>query len=806
MKFIKADFLFPALALAVLTYAFSQQLFNAPPLGKVLDPFIGVIQNGNDDETFSSAMKIDRSGVKEKTTVFFDDRMVPHIFAKNEEDLYFTQGYVTASLRLWQMDFLSYASAGRLCEIFGKGMLSYDRKQRRVGILEGARQSLKVVEGDTTTGRALTAYTRGVNAYISQLNYKSMPLEYKLLNYKPEQWTNLKTVLISKYMASILSGTEQDYLMSNLMLALQETEFNKLFPAFAARSSPLINSGVRTDPSMAFLKKPAYLDYSFMTSNSILSENTYNSRLGSNSWVIGGQHTVSGNPILCNDPHLDLTLPAIWLEMQLSCPGINEYGVAIPGTPAVTIGFNRDIAWGITNGEDDVKDWYKLKMTSDLRKYYFNGQWLDLTTVIEPIFIKDDKTVYDTIYHTIQGPVVYDKSFSGSEPEIRYHALRWQLQQPSNEFRTFLLLAKAKDHADFKEAVRSYSCPSQNFTFAGRNHDIAAIHQGKMAVKWPGQGEFVLDGTLQEHLPARYIPEDSLPQQLNPSSGLIVSANQRPTDGSYPYFYNGYYTENRANRIRTLLDTAGKVDVARMERMLLDNTSDLAIEVLPQLVAAVEPSVLNTSDRATFDSLKRWNGAYDAAGKIAILYDLWWAKVRDMTWDEFSHFSFGYKLPDDGTLLALIRDHPSDSYFDLQSTAARESAPDIIRKAFPLALEEYRHMPGGRGDNWGQYHQVVIMHLLKLRELGYPAMPSAGNPEAINAINGTMGPSWRMVVELGDRPVGYGIYPGGQSGNIGSRYYNNFVEDWHNGQYYKLKYFLSHEEAKKGSGREFIFK
>jgi len=348
MKRINIGFLFPLAALAILVCALSQQLFILPPLGKLLDPFIGAIQNEDDRPLQAKELTIPARELEAPVQVFFDERKVPHIYAQHTTDLYFAQGYVTAFFRLWQMDFGSYAAAGRLSEIFAKKeFLDYDRNQRRLGIMDAAQRSLKLIMADRETSAALNAYTRGVNAYIQQLDYRNMPLEYKLLGYQPELWTNLKSTLILKSMASRMTGYEEDLFMSKMILALGEERFNQLFPEYYPDAHPVMNTDRPAATAAAqYAKIPGYLNYAFLSANSVIAESAWNPRLGSNSWAVSGKMTASGFPILANDPHLNLSLPNVWMEMQLNAPGVNVYGVTIPGTPAIIIGFNENIAWG----------------------------------------------------------------------------------------------------------------------------------------------------------------------------------------------------------------------------------------------------------------------------------------------------------------------------------------------------------------------------------------------------------------------------------------------------------------------------
>ena len=798
MKKINTAALFPLSALIVLVFTLSNQMFGVPPLGKLLDPFIGAVQNEDSRDIEKSFSLFDKQELEAPVEVYFDKRKVPHIFAQNTNDLYYAQGYVTAFFRLWQMDFTTYAAAGRLSEIFGKKEnLEYDRTQRRIGMLSSAKEALKLIEANPVTNAALTAYTRGVNAYISKLNYRTIPLEYKLMAYTPEPWTNLKSVLILKSMANNMSGYEEDLFMSKMILALGNEKFNRYFPDFPSSITPVMSENKPlAGATPAVYKLPAYLDYSFLSANSVIAPSEYDPRMGSNSWAVSGKNTKSGFPILANDPHLRLSLPNIWIEMQLATPDMNVYGVAIPGSPAIVIGFNENVAWGITNGADDVKDWYKLKITSDYKKYAFGNKWLDMGYQVEEIKRRGQPAFYDTVYHTQHGPIVYNKSFPGKTPDMSDMALKWELHRPSNEFLTFILLNKAHNFSDYKEAIRHYQCPLQNFTYAGRDSNIAIVHQGSMPVKWAGQGRFVLDGTNSEHLYTTYIPEDSLPHDINPASGYVLSANQHPTWSNYSYYYNGYYSETRANRINELLQNRTGLDIADMEAIQLDNTSPFVKVALPVLLNAINRNKLSPAQLEALQTLSSWKGNYDYADKEGRLWDLWWRTAKEFTWDEFEDYLFYLRAPDDEVQLGLIRDDPNNEYFDKQGTAVKENASDIITTAFISAFDDYSKTTKAGKKIWSDYHKVNIMHLANLTAFSKMNLSAAGQSEVLNATSRNWGPSWRMIVELGDRPRAFGIYPGGQSGNPASPYYESFIDDWGKGKYYELNYFISAPEAK----------
>lgn len=799
MKRVDFNFLFPAITLVILISGLSLPMFDRPPLGKLLNPFIGVVQN-EDEGILSDTGKIviRKAALTDDVSIFFDDRKVPHIYAKNAADLYFAQGYITSYFRLWQMDFLTYAAAGRLSEILGNDLLAYDRNQRRIGMLSAAKASLEMMMKDPETAIAVSAYTKGVNAYIKELQYGKLPLEYKLMNYKPEPWSELKTVLIMKYMANTLSGYEEDFSKSYMALALGEQKFNKLFPDFLTDATPIVrNSKPAVQSPLLRCELPDYLDYSFLSSSPVVPGSVYNPRLGSNSWAVSGSRTRSGFPVLCCDPHLSFSLPSIWIEMQLSCPGMNVYGVAIPGTPAVIIGFNERIAWGITNGADDVKDWYKLKVTSDYKKYELDGAWKALDFSIDTIRRKAQEPFYDTIFHTVHGPVVYDNAFPGWQPELKNYALKWELHNPSNELLTFIKLSRANNYDDYRAAIAHYACPILNFTFATKTDTIAINHQGKMTVKWPGQGKFVLDGTRTKHLSTKYIPQDSLPQAVNPASDYVLSANQRPTDASYPYYYNGYYTETRANRIRELLESGDTFDIEKMKAMQLDNTNSFVQMTLPILITAMSSDSLSVELREAVDALRTWSGSYEFTDENAKLFELWWHHIKDDTWDEFKQFAFYTTPPVNSVLLNLLRYEPDNAYFDRQGTSEKEDAGDIIHNALVVAVSEYNDMKKHGSVQWAALNKVNLMHLTNIGAFSKTGIASAGHPDAINAMSAGWGPTWRMIVELGDKPKAFGIYPGGQSGNVGSELYDSFVDDWNKGNYYPLLLFLSAPEAEQ---------
>lgn len=779
MKKISFNFLYPLLALILLTTVLNREIFMVPPLGFFLNPFSGVVQNEKSQDT---NLELD-FGHKESIEILFDDRTVPHIFAHNQNDMFFAQGYVTAADRLWQMDFLSYVSAGRLSEILGENLLSYDRQQRRLGMLSAAKVALKYIEACPETKNALDNYTKGVNNYIRNLSEANLPLEYKLLDYRPEPWTNLKSVLIVKYMAALLSGYEDDRTASYLLAALGPKEYDKLFSNYFINEN---SDHFSIDLVKDSLKPDSYIDFPFLESSPQIPTSSFNPRLGSNGWAVGPDKSASGAAILCNDPHLNLSLPAVWYELQLQSDETNVYGYAIPGTPGVISGYNQHIAWGLTNGSTDVRDLFKLELKGDYSQYKLDGSWKNTQLTIEDIKIKNKKTFYDTVFYTIYGPISSDSRFGNSD-EAGF-ATNWTLYDPSNELLTFIKLNKASNYQEFKNAIQHYKCPVQNFTYADVKGNIGSHLQGNIRKRQTnGRGKYILDGTRSDHLSTEMLTSE-LPFAYNPDCGFVYAANNNPFHNNDPFYVNGHYSELRSGKIKELLSRPGKFTIDAMKLIQLNNTNRLAELAIPILIKFISK---DSNNNYYVKKLREWDYKYNEETKMTYMFERWWALIQENTWDELRRFPKASAVPDDLVLLDLINNDPDNKYFDNLSTDKKETAEDIVRLSFENLTQRWFIDP----MKWVSSNKVNIMHLLDVSAFSKQNIPSLGNPNAIDALSNNWGPSLRFIVEMGEKPQGYGIYAGGQSGNPASKEYDRFVDDWTSGKYYKHNFLLSKEEG-----------
>jgi penicillin amidase len=531
-----------------LIFALDKRWGPVPALGRFLSPQTGFWQAAeadgegiNDDFSFAN--------LTGNVDVYLDERLVPHVFAEQEEDAYFVQGFLHAKHRLWQMDFQSRYASGRLSEVLSDHRLvNVDRLQRRMGMVFAAENMLAEMEKDPTTKAMLDAYTAGVNSYINTVTEATLPFEYKLLGYKPEAWNNLKIALFVKLMSADLAGLSyaRDLQFTNMRSVFSRQEMDLLFPQVSDSSQPIIPRGTPFTAIAAIPPTPATADSMYYGNDTSISPLQLPKPVdvkGSNNWAVSGTKTASGAPILCNDPHLRLTLPSIWYEMQMHTPTMNVYGVSFPSIPGVVIGFNDSIAFGVTNGGRDVIDYYRIKFKDESRRdYWYNGEWKASSIRVEEIKKGDGTVVLDSVAYTVFGPVIYDRTFNNSDTSINTAlAMRWVAHDPSNEALVWYKLDRANNYQEYAEAIKSFSAPAQNMLFAAKNGDIAIWQQGRYPLRWPGQGIYIMPGEDSSYNWQGWIPQQDNPHVINPEQGFIQSANQRAADAGYPYFIPGDY-------------------------------------------------------------------------------------------------------------------------------------------------------------------------------------------------------------------------------------------------------------------------
>ncbi len=797
--------LFAALSLTVLLLWLLQSPQkigdkNLPAIGNFFNPFSGFWQNAEPSDVKSQlAQTLKIPGLKRPVQVVYDDLLVPHIFAENLDDALLAQGFVTARNRLWQMDISARQTAGRLSEILGPRTLELDRLTRRRGLPFAAENDWKAWQRDPVTRKMLESYAAGVNAWIDQLQPADYPLEFKLLGYTPEPWSPLKSALVVESMIDALNNRDFDLAATNSLALLGQETFDQLFPLWNPRQQPIVpdtGQWKNMHPKLENALPPA--PGQTLSSRQIPERSlptAFRELNGSNNWAVAGNRTQSGAPLLANDTHLPLRLPHVWFQQQLHLPGTNVYGVVVPGVPGIAIGFNPDVAWGFTNVSQEVADWYRIDWADDNRtQYRLDGALQEATLRVETIRVKGAEPVLDTVRYTVWGPVVYDDP---KEPlyNCAYRYSTHDEPEPAS-LGNFLKIAGARNFEDYKNAIPGLDCLSQNVAFAAASGDIALTVQGKFPVRAPGQGRFVQDGSSSRNAWHGYVPQSDLPAMKNPSRGFVYSANQHSTPPSYPYFYLGNFDDSRGRRIYHRLENMRQANPDSMKSIQLDNFNQLAADALPVMLRLLQREKLDPKEQQWLPILEKWNGAYEKDQLAPSLFDMWFDSSYTQTWDELEAWRLDKTdvlYPEAWRFIELLEQDTANRFFDHPATPVRETAREIVTEGFRQMCQRANSTPRDQLV-WSVFKGFAIRHIAQLDAFSRIGVATSGTRNAPNAISKNHGPSFRMVVSLAQPVQAWGVYPGGQSGNPGSPYYDNMVDAWASGNYYQLL-LLDHPDA-----------
>jgi penicillin amidase len=426
----------------------------------------------------------------------------------------------------------------------------------------------------------------------------------------------------------------------------------------------------------------------------------------------------------------------------------------------------------------------------------YNGQWTPTELKIDTIKVRGSADVYDTIAFTAFGPVIYDQTFSQELSEDKAIALRWTAHDPSNEGLTFYKLNRAKNYDDYLSAIKTFSCPGQNFVFASKQGDIAIWQQGKFPLRWYGQGMYLMPGTDSSYQWQGFIPQNENPH-AHLDSGFLESANQRPVDSAYPYFIPGNYITPRGVSIAKHLNAMEHITVDDMMRLQNDYYSVTAEGVRKILLKYVKESELTDDAKKYLNMVKDWDLYTSANSTGTTVYQTWFDSLKVGIWrDEWQRDSLVIPYPTEETLLEWINKDSAFKYIDNVNTPEKETISDVVTQALQKATPELKEEDVSGTLEWAKHKDPTIYHLLKTAVMPFAKKIHVGGwGNVINAVTETHGPSWRMIVQLSEPTEAYGVYPGGQDGNPGSKYYDNFVDTWANGKYYRL-WMMKENEAK----------
>jgi penicillin amidase len=800
--------IFPFILSAVVTIGLivvlSIPFGSTPAVGALLSPSHGFWKNA-EPSVPSFTLNIQSDQLQDSVSVYLDDRLVPHVFAQNDHDLYFVQGWLHAKFRLWQMEFQTYAAAGRLCEVLGEKLGNssvldgHDRKFRRLGMGFAAEKALKATEEDKESSDALHAYTAGINTYINHLHKADYPIEYKLLGYSPEPWTDLKTMLVFKYMSHQLTTDFDDFEATVLRNAMGKENFDKLYPLMVDSSKPIVPKMADFVPTGALPVMPAnaaVTDFDDIAAIAIMNDRPDPDN-GSNNWAVSGTRTASGSPILCNDPHLGLNLPSLWYEIQLHTPMQNVYGVSLPGVPTVIIGFNDSIAWGMTNASRDVMDFYEVRFKdSTMEEYWYDSAWKKTAWRNETIRIKGKADFTEKVPMTVWGPVMYDANYPITKNNQKAYAVRWTAHDPSIELKASMDLNNAENYEDFLKAITPHNNPGQNFVFASKRNEIAIWQTGRFPAKWRQQGDFVMPGWDSSFAWQGFVSFEDQVHQYNPAWGIVSSANQIATDTSYPFYLGGTYDVCRGIIIKRALRTLdSSITVTDMQQLQTDVYNVFAELARPLLVNNIQQDKLTSDAQSLLNQFAAWNMRAEPNDAGMTIFDAWWNNFCDTVWsDEWNKYGTRLGYPDGEVLIDGITKDSAYPFIDNIETSQVETLPEMVTAALNKTAAMLTAKPG----NWAAVKDTRVTHLLRIPAFSREHLNIGGGLNMINCTKSTHGPSWRMVVQLSGETDAWGVYPGGQSGNPGSIYYDQFVDQWTKGKYYRL-WMMQSSEATSGN-------
>lgn len=727
---------------------------------------------------------------------------VPHIYAQNEADLMFAQGFAHAQDRLWQMDFQRRLVAGRLAEVMGEKALPLDRWMRILCMRRAAERDEMVLPTDC---RALIdAYAAGINAWIAK---RRLPLEFTLLRYQPEPWTVVDSLSWGKMMAWTLSvNWEAELLRAHLIALLGAEKAAELEPG-APPDEPY------TIPPGSDYSKIGFLALKRAKSARKFTGPPASGGLGSNNWVISGSRTTTGKPLLANDMHLLMGIPAIWYENHLVAGDLELSGVTFPGVPGIVAGHNRHVAWGFTNGFPDVQDLYMehLRRTEDGNvQYEYQGDWVDAEVHHDLIRIKGGKAVEQEVVVTRHGPIINQLApdFCGETPL----ALRWTAYDPEQLFQALYDMNRAHSCLEFREALRSWGTPSQNTVFADTEDNIAYTLTGRVPIRAKGDGRVPVPGWTGEYEWTGFIPFEKLPQLYNPPQGYIVTANNRTTDHSYPYWLGSdYISAHRAKRIRELIEANPKIDVAKIQEMHFDQLSVHA-RSFASLIGGIKTD--DPELKIVIDAMRMWDGRLLPDSSQACVYELFTRRlILAMTTSRLGDLAIRYLGKGPVPVLAetsIFGEHALewitktllDQGAGWLETTGSDSLEQIMHTTLRATVDELKNRFGPSPDawQWKKLHKMRFAHILgsvkPLDQLfNKGPYPLGGDSNTIwntatsyhdLSADQVVGPPFRMIADLGDLENSLGLLAPGQSGHPFSKHYADQVKPWFTRGYHPM--------------------
>ncbi|MEJ2667120.1 MAG: penicillin acylase family protein [Deinococcales bacterium] len=746
-------------------------------------------------------------GLQHSVEIVRDANDVPHIYAKDVDDALFALGYVHAQDRLWQMDFQRRVGEGTLSEVLGKATLSTDEFLRTLGVYHAAQQAVGHLDAQTRS--RLDAYVAGINAYIDN-HHGAWPPEYVILGVKPKHFTPADVIAWAKMMSWDLSGNwSTELLRARLIAKLKPADARKLvdtlWPAYP-KSGPV----VVPDFHALYRQLPLKALAAAMPAPP-------QPGLGSNDWVVSGAHTASGKPLLANDPHLELDAPSLWYLAQISAPGLDVIGGTLPGTPAVLLGRNQHIAWGFTNTGPDTQDLFIEKVDpKDPTRYLTPTGSAPFQTRREVIHVKGGKDVVLNVRSTRHGPVISDVASDAATVAKQQGsglviAMQWTALEPNDTtIEAVMKMDTAQNWSQFVSALKYFVTPEQNIVYADVDGNIGYYAPGRIPIRKAGDGSVPVPGWTGAYDWVGTIPFDALPHTYNPASGRVVTANNKVVPDSYPYYLTRDWTvPYRAERINTLLVGTPKATVATMEQIQADQTSLFARAFLPTL-RDVEPTT--ELARKAQAQLVNWDGDMTRQGSAPLIFAAWYRAFSKRVYGDEMGDLFAAYFGFHPLFLLDVLNHDR-SWCDNVNTPGVETCAGDASAALNDAVDALSKRFGKDPSrwHWGAVHQAYSAHQVftstplgrffdrRIANGGGAFTIDVGRYDMADAkhpYRQIVGPGYRAVYDLADMNASRFMQTLGQSGNILSRHYADYLRRWRDVRYLPMS--LRRSDAEHG--------
>ena len=746
------------------------------------------------------------SGLKAPAEIVRDRHGVPHIHAASIEDAYFSLGFVHAQDRLWQMEMNRRIAAGRLSEALGAATLDADKFLRTLGVHRVAEATLKSLNAETRS--QLDAYAAGVNAFLAQRS-GPLPPEFLLTGIMPEPWQSADSVAWVKMMAWDLGANwRSELLRLRLAKKLSAAQIGEFLPPYPG-DAPLAIAD--------FTKLYRQLDAGKLAALALpgVTEDG-----ASNNWVLAGRRSASGKPLLANDPHLGLAAPAIWYFAHLSAPGLEVMGATLPGVPAVVLGRNRHIAWGVTNTGPDVQDLY-IERVDGAGQVLSPQGWQKLATRKESIKVKGQADVTLTVRASRHGPLISDvfKPAAAALPQNYALAFAWTaLREDDVTMQAAGKYASAANWNEFLAAARDFHSPQQNMVYADTDGNIGYIAPGRVPVRKPEndlKGLAPAPGWDAKYDWDGFIAFEDLPQSYNPASGEIITANHKIVPTDYPHYITSEWSlPYRAERIQQLLNATPKHTLQSFAKIQADTVSLQVREILPLLL---KTSTTDAEELKVLQQLRRWNANMTVESAEPLIVSAWLRELGRLIYaDELGDMFDGAWAHRADFMVHVLADSGGQGHWcDDVNTPAKETCADLLPKALALALADLQQRYGDDRAQWrwGDAHFALSEHRPfgrqpQLARLFDIRVPTPGDTYTVDVGRNTLtnehapfasrhAASLRAIYDLADLDKSVYIHSTGQSGNLLSPLYRNFAERWSRVEYIPMS--MKRSDAADGS-------